>query len=371
MLSIQTLAHQITIQQSSIPEVDDSHLSLVERRPWTNRANRQLPRRFRDVLPQPPPALPPSLVDGISSGHNPDAPQNRSLRRVFTSPQNVFGLLRQYEVEDMRPIYDPEAQLSLDQLSNFVPLSIPTKLEHQPYLPYPNRSSFLLGNWFWNDGAQKSLASFNSLMDIITSPDFQTSDICNVKWDQINAELSREDIGEWVDEDAGWKCTSISLSIPYQARRGEPCPPDAGPQNFVVGDFYYRPLTSVIREKIGRLTEESLFHFEPYELYWESVKGSHPIRVQGELYTAPAFIEAHQKLQASPREPGCNLPRVIAALMLASDGMQLTAFGSGKLWPVYGYFGNDTKYHRCKPACHLCEHIAYFQTVSHYPNLYQ
>ena len=30
MLSIQTLAHQITIQQSTILEVDDSHLSLVQ-----------------------------------------------------------------------------------------------------------------------------------------------------------------------------------------------------------------------------------------------------------------------------------------------------------------------------------------------------
>src|SRR5882762_6805614 len=24
------------------------------------------------------------------------------------------------------------------------------------------------------------------------------------------------------------------------------------------------------------------------------------------------------------------------------------------------FFGNDSKYHQCKPSCHLCEHVAYF-----------
>ena len=97
--------------------------------------------------------------------------------------------------------------------------------------PYEVRTSTIsavpqseLGNWFWNNGAQKSLASFNSLVDIITSPDFWTSDICNIKWDQINTELSHKDIGEWVDEDTGWTCTSISLSIPHQAHCGNYAP---------------------------------------------------------------------------------------------------------------------------------------------------
>ena len=55
----------------------------------------------------------------------------------------------------------------------------------------------------------------------------------------------------------------------------------------------------------------------------------------GELYITPMFIKSHQELQALPQEPGCNLPQVITALMFASYGMQLTAFGSGKLWPVF------------------------------------
>jgi hypothetical protein len=75
------------------------------------------------------------------------------------------------------------------------------------------------------------------------------------------------------------------------------------------------------------------------------------------------FNTAHQDLQASPREPGCNLPRVVAALMFWSDGTQLTHFGKEKLWPVYMFFGNESKYQCGKPSNNLCEHIAYLENV--------
>lgn len=285
-------------------------------------------------------------------------------RHQFTSSCNVFGLFRRYDIGDI-PIHDSDSQLSVEQLSNFGHQTASSK-SSPTYWPYPNRSAFLLGDWFWNGGVQKSLSSFDDLMSIITNQEFNTADLQDVRWDYINAELGSENAGEWLDEDAGWQCTPISLSVPYQIRRGEQPAPDVGPKNYVVGDFYHRNLTSVIREKIAGLTKESQFHFEPYELLWNRSDCSRPVRVQGEIYTSPAFIEAHRELQASPREPGCNLPRVVVALMFASDGTLLTAFGSGKLWPGYANFGNDTKYHRCKPTCHLCEHIAYFQSVGIY-----
>jgi hypothetical protein len=121
---------------------------------------------------------------------------------------------------------------------------------------------------------------------------------------------------------------------------------------------------SVIWEKITGLGEHHQFHFELYELHWQCVNHVGPVRVQGELYVSPAFVDANRELQDLPGEPGCDLPRVIAALMFWSNATQLTAFGNTKLWPLYMFFGNESKYQRCKPTCHLCEHIAYFQTVS-------
>jgi hypothetical protein len=88
------------------------------------------------------------------------------------------------------------------------------------------------------------------------------------------------------------------------------------------------------------------------------------VKIYGELYQSPAFMDAHQKLQESPGEPDCNLPRAVVSLMFWSDATHLTNFGNAKLWPVYLYFGNESKYRRCKPSCHLGNHVAYFQKVS-------
>ena len=94
--------------------------------------------------------------------------------------------------------------------------------------------------------------------------------------------------------------------------------------------------------------------------------GDKTFRVQGELYSSPAFIEAHEEVRKLSPEPGCNLERVVVALMFWSDATHLTAFGNAKLWPLYLYFGNESKYSRSRPSSHLCEHIAYFQSVGNH-----
>ncbi|KJA15704.1 hypothetical protein HYPSUDRAFT_148732 [Hypholoma sublateritium FD-334 SS-4] len=107
------------------------------------------------------------------------------------------------------------------------------------------------------------------------------------------------------------------------------------------------------------------FHLEPYELRWRRRNIPNPeyIKVHGELYTSPAFLEAHEEIQVLAAEPGCSLPRVLVGLMFGSDSTHLTSFGNASLWPCYMYFGNESKYCRCKPNCNLCNHMAYFQKM--------
>lgn len=279
-----------------------------------------------------------------------------------TTTQNNFGLFRRYRAAQL-PIYDPEEHLSLENLSDISTLKKKSQDLTNPFAPYPNRSSFLLGDWFWNDGVQKSLANFKSLITIVTDPDFSNNDIANVKWDQVNEALASDDGGEWLDDDAGWTRSSVSISVPFQTKRGIIHDGSARPQPYTIHDFHHRSLVSVIKEKITSLQEGDQFHFEPYELLWQKAAGVRPVHVQGEIYSSPAFLKAHRDLQESPRAPGCNLARVVIALMFWSDATHLAAFGPAKLWPLYLFFGNESKYLRCKPSCHTCEHIAYFQTV--------
>jgi hypothetical protein len=228
--------------------------------------------------------------------------------------------------------------------------------------PYPNKNSFLLGDWYWNHGVQKSKESFHTLLSIVGDPDFNPQDVRETKWSAIDKELASNDFDDdprnWEDEDAGWKQTSIAIDIPFHRRMQNP-----GVQQRVLFDLYHRSIVSVIKEKLANPKDDEKFHYEPYEYLWKPTEDSDEVRVYGELYTSAAFHDAHRDLQASAGEPDCNLPRVVVALMFASDATHLTTFGNAKLWPCYLYFGNESKYRRCRPSSKLCNHIAYFQKV--------
>lgn len=340
---------------------------MMEQQLWTQRINRKLPKRFRDELPYPPQPIPDVQQVGLTtSSHTLETSEPaRSLSMLwhaFTTVKNVFGLFHQYH-STCALTYEPDDQLTIDDLSNIpLPHEFPTEVPFGFY-PYPNQSAFTLGDWFWNGGINKSKESFDSQIDIIGDPIFNIDDVWNVNWDHVNKGLGIEDVGEWLNEDAGWTSTPVSISVPFQPWHGVPSPENAHARSYTVGDFHHWKLVSVIKEKITCLEMSHQFHFEPYELLWHPSHLPKPVRVQGELYSSPAFIDVHRDLQNSLGEPGCNLPQVVVALMYFSNSTHLTTFGNAKLWSLYQHFGNDSKYLRCKPTSNLCEHIAYFLTV--------
>ncbi|KAI0082034.1 hypothetical protein K474DRAFT_1582143, partial [Panus rudis PR-1116 ss-1] len=100
------------------------------------------------------------------------------------------------------------------------------------------------------------------------------------------------------------------------------------------------------------------FHYTPFRQFWLDPSG----RVQSiydELYTSQAFNEAHIELQQSPLEPGCQVECSICALMLYSDSTHLMNFGDASAWPIYMFFGNQSKYERAQPTSNACHHVAY------------
>jgi hypothetical protein len=285
------------------------------------------------------------------------------IRKAFTTQKNKFGLFRKFFAQEP-PSHDPQENISLRDLSDIPEQSAPSNSNDQ-FFPYPNASSFRLSDWYWNDGVQKSQTNFKSLVEIVADPEFSPAEVRGVKWDQLNNKLAGGGAEEWTDADAGWMHTPVTISVPFHPRRGVPLG-DHGPSDYTITDFYHRSLTSVIREKISNKSAHRHFHYEPYELHWQPGRTpqSPTQRVHGELYTSPAFIEAHDDLQSSPSEPDCDLPRVVVALMFWSDTTHLTSFGNASVCPLYLFFGNESKHRRCKPSCHPCEHVAYFQKVS-------
>lgn len=358
---------------TDLPECDDGSSSLAARRP--RRAIR-LPKRFLDAIPQPPASLPslsvsPSAINTYSS----DVAENletttlasssswRPVWRVLDSPRNLFQIFRRYHAVEF-PSHDPEEELHLAQLSDIAEAheDISRSMVPSTYGPYPNRSSFLLGEWYWNLGSHISANDFQDLLKVLSDRDFHVDGLGGTQWNLINRQLGSlgsEDARPWpLDWDAGWVQEPVVLTIPFHERTANP-----GNKTFRAKDFYCRSIIAILRERLAR-ADSHHFHYEPYELFWEPHHDKEPIRVYGELYTSREFNRIHQELQNSPPEPGCKLPHVVVGLMFSSDTTHLTQFGDAKLWPIYLFFGNDSKYRRCKPSSHLCNHLAYLQKVS-------
>lgn len=79
--------------------------------------------------------------------------------------------------------------------------------------------------------------------------------------------------------------------------------------NYTIENFYHHSLVGVIEEKLkNHNLNFPHFYLKPYELFWQLSSEQEVVHLHGELYTLPAFMEAHLALQDNPGEPGCTLP---------------------------------------------------------------
>lgn len=357
------------VEQSSATQ--DDFISLAKRRP--RRQNCRMPLRYRNEQPMSLPNLPPTLlpptvpIANTTQNHHivPHQAQLYDSRQLLTTLCNTFGLFRQYHAV-LFPSHDPDAEVQPSDMSDLESDNDSNKSNSSSeffFQPYPNKNTFLLGEWYWNGGVQKTKEGFKKLIDIICDQSFDPADIRDVHWDSVNNQLGEPLDSEdtWVDvPDAGWTETSITMSIPFHRNT-----PNPGIHQYKFPPFCHRSIVSVLREKVTNKDDFQHFHLVPYELRWrrKNMLNTQSTRVHGELYTSAAFLEAHEEIQTLIGEPECSLQRVLVGLMFGSDSTQLTSFGNASLWPCYMYFGNESKYRRCKPTFNLCNHIAYFQKV--------
>ena len=340
-LALQRMHHTICLPPCFQEDIPQPLASLPLPLPYVPEdANQTLARVIEEPMPSPRLPVP-----------KPSTSRTRMCR--LNSPHNTFQVFWHYYAEEF-PSHNPDEGLLLAHFSD---------IDTSPYAPYPNKSSFLLRKWFWRDGVQKSWNDFNALLQVLKDPDFSLDDIWEMQWHSLNKRLGDSDKSKVPSSnvDTGWIQEFISLMIPFHRQM-------ASSRNkiFEAGTFHHQSIVLVIREPLAG-ADGHHFHYEPYELHWQLRLKDLPIWGFGELYTSLEFHCIHQELQNSPPEPGCDLPSIVVGLMFTSDATQFTQFSDAKLWPIYLFFGNDPKYQQCKPSCHLCNYIAYLQTVCPFP----
>ncbi|KAF7349534.1 hypothetical protein MSAN_01743800 [Mycena sanguinolenta] len=341
--------------------------------------------KLLEQLPQPAPPVVSEPAPSVTEDAPP--PQPEAVAWVwggFKTLVNSFGLFREYPAV---PTYNPDDSLTLEELSdvpggprtntttipaNLTPFeprvagdesSVPptapahTASESNPYAGlFRNWSVGSLMAWNWTGSTTKSMGEFVKLVELLKDKRFSQDDIEDFDPIRETANLDRflATSNESQIRD-GWKSASVNISVPD----GKKYASEADAPVFAVPDLFYRPLVEVIKAAI-RDVGDRCFHYTPFKQFWKPSPDSPAQRIYDEIYSSRAMIEAHTALQNQPRQPGCTLERVVLALMWWSDSTHLASFGDASLWPLYLFFGNQSKWLRVKPRSNLCHHVAYF-----------
>ncbi len=361
--------------------------------PTTSGRQRRFPQRFQDFLPNSTtkvPHIPEKIKIHAPSTHPakprfPSPPQTEIPElepQSITTKPDEFGLYRVYETY---PSHIPDEDQGLDDCCDApglatapnegaqrwwtgfgakIPNLLPQKLYRKIFAPFLNITVFRLMNWFYSGSTMKSVAELQSLVDnVLLADDYDHTHLQNFS---VRRELRRLD-GESekgfsphpFTHENGWKHSNVRIKLPAErVNQTEESAP-----GLEVPGVYHRSLLEVFTTALQNENAKS-FHYVPFSLFWKPTPESTPERVYSELYNSDAFLEEHRNIQRLPPEPGPQYERAIAAGMLWSDSTHLANFGTQSLWPVYTFFGNQSKYERGKPSQFAAHHLAYIPSVS-------
>ncbi|KAG8914957.1 hypothetical protein FRC01_003851 [Tulasnella sp. 417] len=289
------------------------------------------------------------------------------LRKWVTAP-NRFGLYREYY---RKPSIIPDlgADLANFTSSSLLPRPMALPLLPPPTLkkalgPFPNYSTFIHARWLWTtEGAGNSDAANRALIETVYLDEkFVPLDVKTKSFERLKKAVANYQPDPLYKTD-GWKESSVTISVPL----GKPRPgsqPDFPPAaEFTVPGLRHRSIVDIVQRVIRTDPNVRDFHLHPFRQYVQGQDGKPPSRVIDDIYSSNAMMDEYEKLQRSPREPGCPFERVIFALQFWSDATLLANFGSAKLWPIYMYFGNQPKWARSRSDKHACHDIAYIPSL--------
>ncbi|KAI9433094.1 hypothetical protein BJY52DRAFT_1132448 [Lactarius psammicola] len=208
--------------------------------------------------------------------------------------------------------------------------------------------------WYHNGSLTKSLNDLNVLVqNVIRAPDFEVQHFDNFDATKAVEKLFEQGDTSEMPLNDGWYETSVPIILACDrvAHRSEGNAPTLN-----VAGLYYRKPLEVIKAALQELNAQQ-FHIAPFKEYWVPRPNGPSERIYSELYNSDAYIQEHDIIcTQSHNDP---LEAVIISMMLWSDSTHLTSFGNASLWPIYIFFGNQSKYDRAKPTTFSAHHLAY------------
>ncbi|KIJ05403.1 hypothetical protein PAXINDRAFT_93527, partial [Paxillus involutus ATCC 200175] len=212
--------------------------------------------------------------------------------------------------------------------------------------------------WQYSGSTSKSISELNRLWSYVNDPLFNPADEISFSHDRERKLIEKylRDQSNPFRADHGWLRSSVEIPlIKEKVKFNSEDDPEI--PKLTIDNILHRSIINIIKS-VFEDSISSTFHMTPFQQFWNA-SDDRILKVYSEAYSSPEMLDAYEQINSLPREAGDNYERVVASLMLWSDATQLANFGDASLWPVYLFFGNQSKYTRGKPTSGACHHIAY------------
>lgn len=369
---------------------------LISLKPTRTGRTRFLPSRLRDNLPSlsrsmpgtfemlckpktPPPTPDPPLASSPEPSPSPEPPA--PMTYISTEPDD-FGIYRSYPE---LPNSIPDEEVSMADVCEgagfpVVPPSNPlsvfglaTQALHDNIIaPFMNVTVFRLMAWFHNKSQTKSIADLDRLVkEVILPDDFRQDHLKGFSTQKVLKDVDNFGGPRYTLQPAdGWIEGSVKIPVPCTGVQQS----EADAPLYEVKNIYYRKPLEVIKA-VFQSEQSQKFHYTPFKLFRKQPSPACPdlnsIRLHSELYNSDAFLDEHEKVQRqrsdryqqNPDDPLLRVPTALAGMMFWSDATKVGTWGDESMWPIYLYFGNQSKYDRAKPSSFAAHHLAYIPKV--------
>ncbi|TFK33056.1 hypothetical protein BDQ12DRAFT_700924 [Crucibulum laeve] len=194
----------------------------------------------------------------------------------------------------------------------------------------------------------KSNMEVDKLVDeVLLHPDFNLEDIKGFKAQRVANQINKNNESEGSIRDQ-FEEASVSIDVPL----GCSATPS---RTFQIPGLHFQRLTSLIHTAFAHPLAAH-FHLSSYKLYHTSPANNKTQRVFSEVYDSDWAPNP-------PDDPHCKCEKVVAAMMFWSDSTHLANFRTAKLWLIYMFLGNLSKYIRAMPNSSACQHVAYIPSL--------
>jgi hypothetical protein len=160
-----------------------------------------------------------------------------------------------------------------------------------------------------------------------------------------------------------WTESSVLIRLPLDKTKMS----ELSAVEFEVGEVFHHDIIDVITSVYQSDAVQSFDHI-PFKEFWKLTEDGPPERLYGEIFSSDVMLGADEDIckSCAPNDSDESVLEVITVpLLLYSDSTHLANFGTASCWPVYMFFGSQSKYTRAMPTSSACHHIAYMPSVRH------